>query len=193
MLKLNPQAGNGIFGANASGPASSGLPRDFRLHCARQHPGPDRSAGNREDRLLREDESRSHLARLRAAYAEAGAGQTMLCPLLPLLCPSCHRRHSVCLSTGRRRKICRLHFLRADSFGASSRSTAARLISLPRRLVPLWRGENNGTQQEDSMKYLLMILTAVALMGTASATSQSADDCCGGGACCVIKTKCCAK
>jgi hypothetical protein len=43
------------------------------------------------------------------------------------------------------------------------------------------------------MKYLLMILTAVALIGTASATSQSADDCCGGGACCLIKVGCCAK
>lgn len=43
------------------------------------------------------------------------------------------------------------------------------------------------------MKYLLIILTAIALVGTASATSQSADDCCGGGACCLIKIGCCAK
>ena len=192
-MKLNPPAGNGIFGANASGLASSGLPRDFRLHCARQRPGPDRSAGNRENWLLREDETRGHLARLRAALAEAGPGQTMLRTLLSLLCPSRHGGRAVCLSAGRRRKIRRVHFLRAAAFGPSSRSAAARLISLPRRLVPLWRGENNGTQQEDSMKYLLMILTAVALMGTASATSQSADDCCGGGACCLIKTGCCAK
>ena len=33
------------------------------------------------------------------------------------------------------------------------------------------------------MKYLLMIVAAIALIGTANATSRSAD-CCGGGACC---------
>lgn len=42
------------------------------------------------------------------------------------------------------------------------------------------------------MKYLLMIVTAIALVGTASATSRSAD-CCGGGICCLVQTSCCAK
>jgi hypothetical protein len=42
------------------------------------------------------------------------------------------------------------------------------------------------------MKYLLSIVAALALVGTASATSRSAD-CCGGGACCLVKTSCCAK
>src|SRR5881394_654637 len=46
------------------------------------------------------------------------------------------------------------------------------------------------TLQEDSMKYLLMIIAALALVGTASATSSSAD-CCGGGGCCPIKMPCC--
>jgi hypothetical protein len=50
----------------------------------------------------------------------------------------------------------------------------------------------NGIQQEDTMKYLLMIVAAIALVGTANATSRSAD-CCGGGACCPIKPPCCAK
>lgn len=43
------------------------------------------------------------------------------------------------------------------------------------------------------MKYLLMILAAMALVGTATATAESADDCCGGGACCLVKVSCCAK
>jgi hypothetical protein len=43
------------------------------------------------------------------------------------------------------------------------------------------------------MKYLLAIVAALALVGTASATSRSAD-CCGGGSCClIIKSGCCAK
>jgi hypothetical protein len=50
----------------------------------------------------------------------------------------------------------------------------------------------NETQQKDTMKYLLMIVAAIALVGTANATSRSAD-CCGGGACCAIKPPCCAK
>ncbi len=41
------------------------------------------------------------------------------------------------------------------------------------------------------MKYLLMIIAALALVGTASATSRSAD-CCGGNGCCPIKVGCCA-
>ena len=42
------------------------------------------------------------------------------------------------------------------------------------------------------MKYLLMIVAALALVGTANATSRSAD-CCGGNGCCLIKLPCCAK
>jgi hypothetical protein len=53
-------------------------------------------------------------------------------------------------------------------------------------------GEEKEIQQEDSMKYLLMIVAAIALVGTANATSRSAD-CCGGGACCLLKLSCCAK
>jgi hypothetical protein len=43
------------------------------------------------------------------------------------------------------------------------------------------------------MKYLLMIVAALALVGTANATSRSADCCGGGGGCCLIKLGCCAK
>jgi hypothetical protein len=52
--------------------------------------------------------------------------------------------------------------------------------------------EGKEIQQEDSMKYLLMIVAAIALIGTANATSRSAD-CCGGGACCLLNLSCCAK
>jgi len=42
------------------------------------------------------------------------------------------------------------------------------------------------------MKYLLMIVAAIALVGSASATSRSADSC-GGGACCMVNLSCCGK
>jgi hypothetical protein len=42
------------------------------------------------------------------------------------------------------------------------------------------------------MKYLWMIVAAIALVGTASATSRSAD-CCGGDVCCLVDLSCCAK
>ncbi len=41
------------------------------------------------------------------------------------------------------------------------------------------------------MRYLLMIIAALALVGSATATSQS--DCCTGGVCCVAHLGCCTK
>jgi hypothetical protein len=41
------------------------------------------------------------------------------------------------------------------------------------------------------MKYLLMIIAAMAFVGSATATSES-DGCCPG-ACCLIAKSCCAK
>jgi len=43
------------------------------------------------------------------------------------------------------------------------------------------------------MKYLLMIIAALALVGTASATSRSADCCDDGCGFCPIKPPCCPK
>ena len=47
------------------------------------------------------------------------------------------------------------------------------------------------TQEEDLMKYLLMIATFAAFISTATATSPAADCCKGNGKCC--PSKCCKK
>jgi len=39
------------------------------------------------------------------------------------------------------------------------------------------------------MKYILLLLTSVALIGSASAVSNT--DCCNGGVCCIIHAGCC--
>ena len=87
--------------------------------------------------------------------------------------------------------VCRNNTCRLSPLATSTCSTAARLIGSRRWLVRRG-GRGKETQQEDSMKYLLMIVAAIALVGTASATSRSAD-CCGGGACCLVNLSCCAK
>jgi hypothetical protein len=102
-------------------------------------------------------------------------------------------RHLVRIPVRRRRNFCRLHFFRAPSLPATSGPATARLILFDRvGSSALWARAGKETQPEDSMKYLLSIVAALALVGTASATSRSAD-CCGGGACCLVKTSCCAK
>src|ERR1700682_809033 len=91
---------------------------------------------------------------------------------------------TVCLSAHRRGIFCHACDSRACPLAPSTRSPAARLIGL-RRWLARNSGEEKETQQEDSMKYLLMIVAAIALVGTANATSRSAD-CCGGGACWLV-------
>jgi hypothetical protein len=49
----------------------------------------------------------------------------------------------------------------------------------------------NETEKEDLMKYLLLIATLVAFIGTATATSPVADCCQGNAKCCT--GKCCKK
>jgi len=49
----------------------------------------------------------------------------------------------------------------------------------------------NEIQEEDLMKYLLLVATFAAFIGTATATSPAADCCNGNGKCC--PTKCCKK
>lgn len=58
---------------------------------------------------------------------------------------------------------------------------------------PLFGARENGTSTKGiQMKYLLLILTALALSDSATATSGSAD-CCGGGSCCQPPSGCCTK
>jgi hypothetical protein len=95
------------------------------------------------------------------------------------------------LSAEQRRIFCHGRHSRAGPLTPATRSTAARLICGQRWLVPRLRNEGKETQQENSMKYLLMIAAAITFVGTASATSSA--DCCGGGACCLVKLSCCAK
>jgi hypothetical protein len=99
---------------------------------------------------------------------------------------------AVRLSAGRRRIVCRFHFFRAYPLATTSGSTAARLIVSRRRLVRSAGESRKETRKENSMKYLLAIIAALALVGTASATSRSAD-CCGGNGCCPVKLGCCAE
>jgi len=49
----------------------------------------------------------------------------------------------------------------------------------------------NEIQEEDLMKYLLLVATFAAFISTATATSPAADCCKGNGKCC--PTKCCKK
>jgi len=49
----------------------------------------------------------------------------------------------------------------------------------------------NEIQEEDLMKYLLLVATFAAFIGTATATSPAADCCTGNGKCC--PAKCCKK
>ena len=52
--------------------------------------------------------------------------------------------------------------------------------------------EEKEIQQKDTMKYLLMILATVAMIGTASAAPRNAAaSCCNGGACCKANSACC--
>src|SRR5207248_8861730 len=86
-----------------------------------------------------------------------------------------HSRDSVLLSAHRRGIFCNSFDERLRPLGPSTRSSAARLTNSWRWLVPRLRDEEKETQREDSMKYLLMIMAAIALAGTANATSRSAD------------------
>jgi hypothetical protein len=99
---------------------------------------------------------------------------------------------SVRLSAHGRRIFCRFHYFRAHLLPPSTCSTAARLIGCRAGSSRNCGNEEKETQQEDSMKYLLMIVAAIALIGTVSATSRSAD-CCGGGICCPLQSSCCAE
>ena len=76
---------------------------------------------------------------------------------------------------------------------ASARSAAASRGCLGSVGSPGFSGqEEKEIQQKDNMKYLLMILATVAMIGTASAAPRNAAaSCCNGGACCKANSACC--
>ena len=69
------------------------------------------------------------------------------------------------------------------TIGSSACSTAARLTVNSRRLAHAVSEMQSNSTGGTFMKYLLMMIIALATIGTATATSQRAD-CCGGGKCC---------
>ncbi len=82
---------------------------------------------------------------------------------------------------------------RNDAHSASTSSAAAYLVllSVGSARVKFVAEFLNETQEEDLMKYLLLIATFTAFIGTAAATSPLADCCQGNGKCC--HSKCCKK
>src|SRR6267143_2784365 len=77
----------------------------------------------------------------------------------------------------------------------SLRSTTCSAAASTTRLIASARpqlGRDETNSRGGIMKYLLMLIAALALLGTAQATSTAAD-CCGGGACCFPDSPCCAQ
>jgi len=85
-------------------------------------------SGNRENGLLREDESAIRQPRVRPPRAQARSGQAMLRRLRFRTCRYNLQRHPFRLSADRRRNFCRLHFFRANPLAPTSCSAAAHLI-----------------------------------------------------------------
>jgi hypothetical protein len=77
----------------------------------------------------------------------------------------------------------------------AARSAASSAAAFPARLTndgsarSIAAGSLAKHQQGEFMKYILLIVTLAAFIGTASATSPSASGCCSGGKCC--KSACC--
>ena len=178
-----------MISPNARRVTTSGLPAGFRVNCrcCGSHPG---GGPSDEGGLLREDEDGRASQRLRPSCAEVESREGVL-RRLRVLPGHSRESHPASLSALRRRIFCHCRHSRARPLAPSTCSSTARLIRLRRWLVPQLRDEEKETQQEDSMKYLLMIVAAMALVGTANATSRSADCC--GGPCCLVKSSCCAK
>jgi hypothetical protein len=87
----------------------------------------------------------------------------------------------------------RLGRTRDDARHASTSSSAAQciLLTVGSARLKFVAELLNETSREDLMKYLFLIATFVAFIGTAAATSPAADCCQGNGKCC--PAKCCKK
>ena len=117
------------------------------LWIARGRCNPSAAArpGNSEDRLLRENENGIGQPRLRTPRAETRSRSAMLRRLRLRSRRRSRKRDTVRLSGSRRRKFCRLRFVRANPLATSSCSAAARLIRFEsRRLVSHARDEVKG-------------------------------------------------
>jgi hypothetical protein len=102
------------------------------------------------------------------------------------------RDNNVALPIRRRGIIRLIRGPGGDPLRSPACPSASRLKQFSALARSPWRTRKTKFKQDDYMKYLLMIVAALALMGTANATSRFAD-CCGGGTCCLIKSNCCAK
>jgi hypothetical protein len=187
---LSYRSARHMVSPNASGVSTSDVPGDLRVDRRRCDPRAGSGASGGKGGLLREDEDGGAGQRLRPSCAEVGPGKAVL-RKLRVLPRHTGEDHFVCLSAHRRGIFCHGRHSRARPLAPSTCSTAARLSGWQRWLIPRLRDEGKETQQENSMKYLLMIAAAITFVGTASATSSA--DCCGGGACCPLKLSCCAK
>ena len=136
--------------------ASSALPVFVWFARVRRTPPPAAGSGNRENGLLREDESAIRQPRVRPPRAQARSGQAMLRRLRFRTCRYNLQRHPFRLSADRRRNFCRLHFFRANALAATSCSAAAHLIAFRScRLVPAfarrgWKETHTGGFHEIS-------------------------------------------
>ena len=126
---------------HASGFPSPALSAPLRFARLRRDSSPAAGSGNSENRLLRENADRFREARLRSPNAEARSGPAMLRRLRIRSGRYPGKRDALYLSVGGRRKLCRLHFVRAFPLATASGSTAARLIRFANRLVLHLRDE----------------------------------------------------
>jgi hypothetical protein len=92
---------------------------------------------------------------------------------------------------GTRAEICQRNRRVIITIRSSACSTAARLIVGSRRLAHAVSEMKSNSTGGTFMKYLLMMIIALAAIGTATATSPRTD-CCGGAKCC-CNGHCCAK
>jgi hypothetical protein len=132
------------------------LPRAQRFDRVRCDSSAAARSRNREDRLLREDESGIRQPRLRSPRTEIRSRQTMLRRVR--LWPGRHRRsgHGIRLPAGRRRKFRCLPFVRAHPLATTSCSAAARLIRPITSARSAFAGRGcKETQQEDSNEIFL--------------------------------------
>ena len=176
--------------------ADNGLPRSRArvADCGYSAVFARAAAANREIKLLRvQDDGGRAVRRLRQAFSELEAGPTMLRQLFHPIRRVAQFGVRIGSSNAGRRRIPVPGHSRTRACRSPAGATAARPVRLTRRLVPLFVGtrERSSFNRRIHMKYLLLIMAALAFAGSAVATSSS--DCCNGGGCCLAHLSCCAR